>query len=147
MPVNNERTVAPDEISLDEIFEYSEIHSEYLRRMLKKVLALISKSNGIKGIKIGAIYEGATFFGEAGEVIEDGDIYLDSQKLIKYDDDVAMAIIAHEFAHYHLKHYVDISLDSLTTEYEADELARKWGFNIDKFREVCGPPTIQEQQD
>ncbi|MGP8051974.1 MAG: M48 family metalloprotease [Desulfobaccales bacterium] len=144
MIVNNKRTVAADEISLDEIFDYSEIHSEYLRRIIKQVLSIISRSIDLYEDGFGPIHERKTFTCEAGEVTENGDINLDSQMLRKYDDDVAMAIISHELAHHHLKHYL-YPADGLKQEYEADELARKWGFNIDKFREVCGPPTIQEQ--
>ncbi len=33
--------------------------------------------------------------------------------------------------------------NSLKNEYEADNLAREWGFDVDKFRKICGQPTIQ----
>jgi hypothetical protein len=52
-----------------------------------------------------------------------------------------MAIIAHEIAHYRLGHYQVEG--SLKEEYEADALAEKWGFNIKKFRKVCGPPMMK----
>ncbi|MGA8571776.1 MAG: M48 family metalloprotease [Desulfobaccales bacterium] len=141
---NIDTTVSPDKISFGEIFDYSEIHSEYLTRIVKQVLSIISRSIDLYEDGFGPIHERKTFTGEAGEVTEDGDINLDSQMLKNYDDDVVMALIAHELAHHHLKHYL-YPADGLKQEYEADELASKWGFNIDKFREVCGPPTIQEQ--
>ena len=82
------------------------------------------------------------FFGEAGEVTEDGDINLDSEILKKYDDDVAMAIVAHELAHYYLRHYIIENVIDLRYEDEADDLAKKWGFAIKEFRMMCGPPTM-----
>jgi Peptidase family M48 len=144
--VSNATTITPDKISFGEIFVYADIHSGYLTRILKQVLSIISRSIDLYEDGFGPIHERKTFTGEAGEVTEDGDINLDSQMLKKYDDDVVMALIAHELAHHHLKHY-SFPPSGLKQEYEADELARKWGFNIDKFREVCGPPTIQGRQD
>jgi hypothetical protein len=147
--VNNDTFVAPDKISFDEIFSHAAIYSKYLTRILKQVLSIISRSIAIYKIGFGPIYERRTIFSEGAEVTEHGDINLDSQILKNYDDDVVMAIIAHELAHYHLKHYIfppdgSFPPELLNRDYEADDLARKWGFNIDKFREVCGPPTIQE---
>ena len=45
-----------------------------------------------------------------------------------------MAQTAHELAHYHLGHYVNRKYTP-EKEMEADELARNWGFNIDKYKE------------
>ena len=42
--VNNDPTVSPDKISFGEIFDYAEIHSDYLSRMVKQVLSIISRS-------------------------------------------------------------------------------------------------------
>jgi len=52
-----------------------------------------------------------------------------------YGDDVAMTIIAHELAHYHLEHYKKRE-NNPRNEIEADELARSWGFDIEKFRKA-----------
>lgn len=140
--MNNDKKLTPDKISLDEIFDYVDIRSVYLNQMLKEVVAMISRSIDLFQGGFGPIHEGATFSGEPGEVTEDGEIYLDTELLKKYDDDVAMAIIAHELAHHYLDHHLDFTSDGLEKEYEADELARKWGFNVEKFRDTCGPPTI-----
>jgi hypothetical protein len=126
---------------LERHFDVAEIKSNYLCELLKSVLLQIIKSTGNKEIDFGIIYEGPTISGEDGEVTNDGDIILNSTKLRKYDDDVTMASIAHELAHKYLEHYLD-EPDGLEHEDEADELARNWGFNIDKFREVCGPAIL-----
>jgi hypothetical protein len=119
-------------------FDFVDIKSNYLCNLLKSVLLKIIESTGNNEIEFNYIREGRTISGLEGEVTEEGYINLDSKQLRKYDDDVAMAIIAHELAHAYLEHYYDIPGD-LEHEDEADELAKSWGFNIDKFREVCGP--------
>jgi hypothetical protein len=130
-----------NQIVLDEIFDYVEIHSEYLRGLLMKVISIILSSIQNHELSFGPISERKTFSVEAGEVTEGGFINIDSEILRKYDDDVAMAIVAHELAHYYLRHYLINNVIDLRYEYEADELAQKWGFAIGKFRTVCGPPT------
>lgn len=125
---------------LGEVFDYVEIYSEYLRDMLMKIISIILSSIQDDELIFGPISERKTFAGEAGEVTEDGHIIIDSELLRKYDEDVAMAIVAHELAHYYLGHYLDINLIDLRYEYEADDLAKKWGFAIDKFRMICGAP-------
>lgn len=92
-------------IELDKVFADVEIETPYLEKILKKVLFIINGSMDIFGQCFGRIHEGR-IFGNEGVVTETGDIYLDSKKLQKHDEDVAMAIIAHELAHYHLKHYL-----------------------------------------
>ena len=106
-----------------------------------KVLLIIMLTIDESELDFDLIREGRTFTKEAGEVTEDGDIILDSSKLKKYDEDVAMAIVAHELAHYYLAHY-KIRPEDLEYEFAADDLARKWGFNINEFRDICGPPTM-----
>ncbi len=69
-----------------------------------------------------------------GPVRPDGEIYLDSRKLKNLGNEMAMAQTAHELAHYHLGHYVNWKYTP-EKEMEADELARNWGFNIDKYKE------------
>ena len=132
--------VDPDDIKLEHIFNIVEIESPYLCRLTKEVLSIISTTTDIYEMGFDAIREGRTYSGEAGEVTEDGDIILDSGQLKKYEDDVAMTLVAHEFAHYYLDHYLAKPY-TLEQEAEADEQARKWGFNVEKFRKVIGPPT------
>ncbi len=128
------------EIVLEEVFDYLEVNSEYLRNIIKEVILTISNHTNINELNFGPVMERQTYSTEAGEVTEDGWIILDSKILRKYDYDISKAIIAHELAHYHLQHYLKIP-HGLEFEYEADELAQKWGFAIGKFRTVCGPPT------
>ena len=127
---------------LERNFDVAEIKSNYLFDLLKSVLLKIIESTGNDEIDFGIIREGWTISREGSEVTPDGDINLDSDQLKIYDDDVSMAIIAHELAHFHLGHHLNKSC-GLECEDEADELARSWGFNIGKFREVCGPATLQ----
>lgn len=44
-----------------------------------------------------------------------------------------MTIIAHELVHYQMGHYVDRE-GSPEKEIEADELAKSWGFDVEKFK-------------
>ncbi len=132
-----------DDIDLEEYFEYVEIRSRQLRDLLKKVLIMINRSTDLTEHLFGPISDRKTYSGEVAEVTEDGAINFDSVGLAKYGDDVAMAIIAHELAHHLLGHYkVERGLEA---EAEADEQAKRWGFNVGKFRKVCGPPTIYSQ--
>jgi hypothetical protein len=121
-------------IELDKVFADVEIETPYLEKILKKVLFIINGAMDIFSNGFGPIHEGR-IFGNEGVVTETGDIYLDSKKLQKHDEDVAMAIIAHELAHYHLGHYKKTGRDS-ENQKEADDLAKQWGFNIDKMREI-----------
>jgi predicted metal-dependent hydrolase len=130
-----------DKIDLNDHFDIAEIKSNYLRNLLKEILSKIVETTENEEIGFGWVREGFTYSGEAGEVTEDGHIILNSIELRKYEDDVAMAIIAHELAHYHCNHYSS-SPEGLEFENEADDLAKSWGFDIDKFRRVCGPATI-----
>ncbi len=126
------------------VFDYADIQSDYLRRMVNKVLSIMGKSLDLDELSFEPLHEDRTSSGETGVVTEDGIIYLNSKKLEKYDDDVAMAIIAHEFGHAYLCHYSS-SPEGLEFEEEADTIARQWGFNIDKFRVVDGPATVQKR--
>lgn len=132
-------------IELGRIFDYVEIETTYLNNLLQLVMRTIGKSIDLYEDGFGPLIEGETFAGREGEVTGDGYIILDSKKLQQHDDDIAMAIIAHELAHYHLKHYVKPcgGEEGLKREGDADELAKKWGFNIDKFRKTCGPPYLK----
>ena len=117
-----------DTRTLDPFFDSVEIESDYLKNLLERVLTIINKPD----LCFGKIYEGR-IFGTPGNVTWDGEIYLDSKRLQQYDDEIAMAIIAHELAHYHMGHYKDRK-GSQEKEIEADELVKSWGFNIEKFR-------------
>jgi hypothetical protein len=110
------------------------------------VLDQISTELDIDELSLGPVIEGRTHSGEAGEVTENGLIYLDSDKLEPLDNDVAMALVAHELAHSFCEHYIEgpQNNNSLVLEDEADETAKSWGFDIDKFRKVCGPATVQK---
>jgi hypothetical protein len=123
-------------------FEYVEIESDYLKQMLRKVMLVIGTSADLEELSFGPVVEGRTCTGLEAEVLEDGYIRLDSELLKKYDDDVVMAIIAHELAHSCLGH--DAPTSGLEEEHEADAQARVWGFDVDKLRAVCGEPTLGE---
>ncbi len=125
------------EIDLDVVFDRVEVESDYLKNILQEVLVIISRSTDVNELGLGPIIEGPTLSGEAGEVTEAGNIRVSSEKLQKLEPPVAMAIIAHEMAHSNLKHYHH-DKTGLQEEEEADTLAKKWGFEIDYFREVCG---------
>ena len=131
-----------DKIKIEHCFAYIEVESNYLINLLHLVIQKIIDSGFQEELSFGPIIEGSTYSNEAGEVTEDNYIRINSKRLIKYEDDVAMAIIAHELAHSFLKHFERYG-KGLENEYEADNLAKEWGFAIDKFRKVCGPPTIQ----
>jgi hypothetical protein len=128
-------------IKLWDFFERIRITSDYLNSLVLKTLLTILKSERPNQIKFGPLKEGRTVFGYEGEVHDDGLIILDSDELRQWDDDIAMAIVAHELAHSYHGHHLK-KADGLEFENEADETARRWGFNIDKFREACGPAIV-----
>ena len=82
-----------------------EIQNEHPVSLVKKVFSNISDFHDIYEMGFDYIRKELTFSGEAGEMSEDGHIILDSKKLLNFPEGVAMAIIAHEFAHFYLKHY------------------------------------------
>ncbi len=136
-----------NKIKYSYVFDYTEVSSKYLSELLSIVLDQISTKLDIDELlSLGPVIEGRTSSGEAGEVTENGLIYLDSDKLEPLDNDVAMALVAHELAHAFCEHYIEgpPNNDPLACEREADETAKSWGFDIDKFREVCGPATVQK---
>ena len=117
-----------DTRTLELFFDLVEIESDYLRNLVERVLAIINRPD----LHFGKTGE-CRIFGNAGLVTRDGEIYLDSKKLEFYGDDVAMAITAHELAHYHLGHHINWKY-SPEKQMEADELAKSWGFDMEKFR-------------
>ena len=118
-----------DTRTLNSFFDSAEIESDYLRNLVERVLVIINNPD----LHFGKIGE-CPIFGNEGLVTPNGEIYLDSRKLKILGDERAMALIAHELAHYHLGHHVNWKY-SPEKQMEADELARSWGFNIDKYRE------------
>jgi Zn-dependent protease with chaperone function len=130
-------------VSLSEVFEYVELQSEYLQRLLQEVVDQIGLHVDFDEEGFGPLYEKPTISGENCEVTEDGIIYINSNRLKRHTDEVASAVIAHELAHYHLEHYGDERCqETLECEEEADQQAREWGFNVDEFRRVLGPATL-----
>lgn len=132
-------------MNLGNYFDFVVVESDYLNNYLIKTITKIIESGFQQELSFGPLYEGRTYSGEDAEVTEEGDIIINSNRLKKYDEDVAMAIIAHELAHYHLKHFDDWETDGLVQEHEADSLAKDWGFDIDLFRKICGEPSIQKK--
>jgi hypothetical protein len=126
-------------MNIEEYFEYVEIESDYLRHLIHKTIRIIIESGLQQDLFFGPIVESVSHSGEVAEVNEDGYIRINMDRLKEYEEDVVMAVIAHEFAHHHLKHFEDIA-HGLKEEYEADNLAKEWGFDVDKFRRICGPP-------
>ena len=138
-------TIPSSKIELNHIFCIAEIQNEHLVSLVKKVLSRISKYHDIYEMGFDYIRDGWTFTGEAGEVSQDGEIILNADKILNYSNEVAMALIAHELAHFYLKHNLKPA-EGLKEEYEADDQARAWGFNVDEFRKVCGEPTLGKHQ-
>ena len=127
----------PKDVDLHLIFRYSEIESPYLENLVKRVIARIDDRVDWEVVDLGVLGEG-TISGEAGEVTEDGDVNFSPGRLLRYDDDdVAMAIAAHELAHRILSHHERPS-QGVTNDDAADALAEEWGFDIDKMRQVYG---------
>jgi hypothetical protein len=128
-------------MDIERYFEYIEIESDYLKNLLLKTIRTIIDSGFRQDLSFGSVIEGNTFSGGDAEVTSDHCIRINSHRLKKYHEDVAMALIAHELAHDHLKHFKHWK-NNLENEHKADNLAREWGFNIDQFRGICGPPGI-----
>ena len=56
--------------------------------------------------------------------------------------DIAVGTLSHKFAHLFLGHDTSCSANNLQQEYEADELAREWGFakEIEAMQRYNSPP-------
>ncbi len=133
----------PEGLQLNHVFDYVEISSTQLKELLRCVVVIISNHVDFEETGFGPVHEGPTSSGEAGEVTQDGDICFDYTLIKQYPDNVAQTLIAHELAHHYLKHYDDLRChQTLVCEEEADDLARKWGFDVDEFRKICGPPSL-----
>lgn len=135
-----------NKIDLNQVFNEVEIESEYLKNLLYNILGIIGRSVNLKDLNLGPIKEKPTSSGEIAEITGNGHIIIDSKRLKELDQPVAMAIIAHEIAHSYLEHYLNATRGAgLRNEREADNQAREWGFDVDYFRKVLGPPHIAEQ--
>jgi len=72
----------------------------------------------------------------------EGSIFCDP-RLLNSPTDVAIGTLAHEFTHLFLGHS---GKGGLQDEYEADELACRWGFSaeVEAMRQHLGPPADQQ---
>ena len=131
-------------MDIERYFEFIEIESDYLKNLLLKTIRRIIDSGFRQDLSFGSFIEGNTFSGGNAEVTSDHCIRINSHRLRKYQETVAMALIAHELAHDHLKHFKNWK-NNLENEYKADNLAKEWGFNIDQFRKICGSPGINSR--
>lgn len=131
-------------LDMERYFEHIELESEYLKILLFKTLLKIVHSGFRQDLSFGSVIEGSTLSGGAAEVTSNRCIRINSNRLKKYHKTVAMALIAHELAHDHLKHFKNRK-NNLDNEHKADNLAKEWGFDIDQFRKICGPPGINSR--
>lgn len=74
-----------------------------------------------------------------GAHVEEGKVMC-SPSLLEMPRDIAIGILAHEFAHVFLEH---TGKGGLQEEHDADELTCKWGFaeEVRVMRQHLGPPT------
>lgn len=131
-------------VDIERYFEYIELESDYLKILLFKTILKIVHSGFRQDLSFGSVVEGNTFSGGAAEVTNNHCIRINSNRLNKYQENVAMALVAHELAHDHLKHFKNRKIN-LENEHKADNLAKEWGFDMDLFRKICGPPGINSR--
>lgn len=131
-------------VEMERYFKTIDLESDYLKILFFKTILKIVHSGFRQNLSFGSVIEGNTISGGTAEVTRNHCIRINSQRLRKYQDNVAMALIAHELAHDHLKHFKHWK-NNLENEHKADDLAREWGFDIDLFRKICGPPRINSR--
>lgn len=131
-------------VDIKRYFKFIELESDYLKILLFKTILKIVHSGFRQDLSFGSVIEGNTFSGGAAEVTNNQCIRINSNRLKKYQENVAMALIAHELAHDHLKHFKNWE-NNLDNEHKADNQAKEWGFDIDLFRKVCGSPGINSR--
>jgi hypothetical protein len=131
-------------VEMERYFETIDLESDYLKILFFKTILKIVHSGFRQDLSFGSVIEGNTFSGGAAEVTRNHCIRINSNRLRKYQENVAMALIAHELAHDHLKHFKNWK-NNLENEHKADNLAKEWGFDIDLFRKICGPPGINSR--
>ena len=132
------RNVLSFEVDVHQYFGRVDIQSIYLRDLIVRSLWKIIHSGFRSHYSFGSLVEGETIAGGIAEVTGDHCIRIDSRQLKRYEESVAMALLAHELAHDHLRHFKSWK-NNLDDEDAADNLARVWGFNVDQFRKTCGP--------
>ena len=129
---------------VEEFFQSIEIASDDIRALFVKTVGKIVQSGFHRDLFFGSVMEGSTISGGTAEVTRDHCIRIDAKQLNELDEDIAMALIAHELAHDHLRHFKFWD-NNLENEQHADNLARTWGFDIDRFRKVCGPSRLNNR--
>lgn len=142
--VNYSETKLLLNVDIERYFEHIEIESDYLKILFFKTILRIVHSGFRQDLSFGSIIEGQTIAGGVAEVTRDHCIRIDSRQLNQFDEDIAMAMIAHELAHDHLRHFKHWT-HNLENEHIADNLARQWGFNVDRFRDFCGAPRMNNR--
>jgi len=125
-------------------FQSIDIASDYMSALLIKTIGKIVQSGFQSNLFFGSVIEGDTTSGGAAEVTRDRCIRIDAKQLGKFDEDIAMALIAHELAHDHLRHFMRWK-NNLENEHQADNLARAWGFDVDRFRKIYGQPRMNSR--
>lgn len=146
LPVGGKYTnsVLHFDVDATRYFERIDINSLYLRDLILRTIWKIIHSGFRSNLCFGSLIEGQTVAGDIAEVTADHCIRIDSCRLKQYKDSIAMAILAHELAHYHLNHFRNRE-KFLDNEHKADNLAKEWGFDIDRFRKIFGPPGINSR--
>lgn len=132
------------DVDANRYFERINVKSLYLWDLLVRTLWRIIHSGFQSSCSFGSLTEGRTIAGGVAEITADHCIRIDSLRLRQYEEPVAMAILAHELAHDHLRHFKTWQ-NNLEQEHSADSLATAWGFHIDAFRKTCGPPGIGDR--
>lgn len=125
-------------------FQSIDIKSDYMSALLIKTVGKIVQSGFQSDFFFGSVIEGDTISGGTAEITNDHCIRIDAKQFNKLDEDIAMALIAHELAHDHLRHFRHWK-NNLENEHHADNLARTWGFDMDRFRKVCGQPRMNSR--
>lgn len=141
---NYTRNVLSFDVNAHKYFKHVDINSNYLWDLLVRTIWRILHSGFRSHYCFGSIIEGETIAGGVAEVTGDHCIRIDSQRLKQHEETVAMALLAHELAHDHLRHFKTWK-NKLDDEYAADNLAKEWGFDIDRFRKIFGPPGINSR--
>lgn len=136
--------IANADAEIGRYFVNLKIESEYLKDLLTRTVGIILRSCYRNDLAFGSVVEGLTIAGGIAEVTGDHCIRIDSHQLQRHEEAVAMALLAHELAHDHLRHFKTWK-NNLDDEYSADNLAKAWGFNIDQFRKTCGLPGINSR--
>ena len=131
-------------VEMTRYFTGIDLESEYLKNLLARTVGRILHSGFRNDVRFGSVVEGETIAGGIAEVTGDHCIRINSRQLRRYEDIVAMALLAHELAHDHLGHF-KIWKNNLEQEYSADLLAKAWGFNVERFRNTFGPPRLNSR--